>query len=110
MEELYDCKGYPIQPGDALRVFHFIGGRNRRFYMYKLVAEENGILYGVSLHEIVTKGWANAHKYQLRWNAENGCFLIDTEIIEGYGPGECMSWLDRKRVVVPKLEGVGYHE
>jgi hypothetical protein len=32
---LYDKAGIPIEPGDVLKVFHFIGARGKRHYMYK---------------------------------------------------------------------------
>lgn len=32
-----DCKGREILPGDTLKVFHFIGARRKRHYMYKYV-------------------------------------------------------------------------
>lgn len=32
---LYDKHGIPIERGDVLKVFHFIGARRRRHYMYK---------------------------------------------------------------------------
>ncbi len=30
-----DKNGRTIEPGDVLKVFHFIGSRNKRHYMYK---------------------------------------------------------------------------
>lgn len=32
-----DCKGREILPGDTLKVFHFVGARRKRHYMYKYV-------------------------------------------------------------------------
>lgn len=32
---LYDKRGIPIASGDVLKVFHFIGARRKRHYMYK---------------------------------------------------------------------------
>lgn len=32
-----DCKGREILPGDTLKVFHFIGARRKRHFMYKYV-------------------------------------------------------------------------
>ncbi len=35
MANLFDAKGREILRGDILKVFHFIGARNKRYYMYK---------------------------------------------------------------------------
>lgn len=32
---VYDKHGIPIKRGDIVKVFHFIGPRRKRFYMYK---------------------------------------------------------------------------
>jgi len=34
---VYDKNGRPIKVGDVLKVFHFIGARGKRHYMYKHV-------------------------------------------------------------------------
>lgn len=36
-----DKKGIPIIKGDVLKVFHFIGRRNKKLYMYKYVLSTN---------------------------------------------------------------------
>jgi hypothetical protein len=35
MSALYDRKGCPIERGDIVKVFHFIGARGKRYYIYK---------------------------------------------------------------------------
>lgn len=32
---LFDKRGIPIERGDVVKVFHFIGARRKRHYMYK---------------------------------------------------------------------------
>lgn len=32
--EVFDCKGYPIYPGDLLRRPHFRGRRRKQYYLY----------------------------------------------------------------------------
>jgi hypothetical protein len=39
MGKAYDKNGCPISIGDVLKVFHFVGQRNKRHYMYKQVVE-----------------------------------------------------------------------
>lgn len=36
-----DKKGIPIIKGDVLKVFHFVGRRNKKYYMYKYVLSTN---------------------------------------------------------------------
>jgi hypothetical protein len=33
--KVYDKRGIPIERGDIVKVFHFIGARRKRHYMYK---------------------------------------------------------------------------
>ncbi|RWP10465.1 hypothetical protein [Mesorhizobium sp.] len=40
---LHDKRGIPIAPGDVLKVFHFIGARRKRHYMYKQCLGFKGI-------------------------------------------------------------------
>lgn len=35
MGTVYDKRGIPIERGDIVKVFHFIGARRKRHYMYK---------------------------------------------------------------------------
>jgi len=37
--ELVDKHGRPIRVGDILKVFHFIGARRKRYFMYKQVVD-----------------------------------------------------------------------
>lgn len=97
MEELYDKLGYRIYPGDVLRVFHFIAAvRRERRYMYKLVVQRGETLYGVSIPEIPVRGIDCAHSYRLKWNAQAD-WLVDSQIVEGQGPGDLSCYRDRPR-------------
>ncbi|MBZ9922007.1 hypothetical protein LB579_30410 [Mesorhizobium sp. BR1-1-7] len=42
-QALHDKRGIPIAPGDVLKVFHFIGARRKRHYMYKQCLGFKGI-------------------------------------------------------------------
>lgn len=35
METVFDKRGIPILRGDIVKVFHFVGARRKRHYMYK---------------------------------------------------------------------------
>lgn len=39
MKPLTDARGCEIKPGDVIRVFHFVGARRKRHYMYKQALE-----------------------------------------------------------------------
>jgi hypothetical protein len=71
---LYDMHRREIKPFDVLKMFHFIGPRRKRFYMYKWVIEKNGRLYG---HHLGKRGDADA--FMLSQN-----LLTNTEIVQGY--------------------------
>lgn len=48
MSTPHDKHGYPVRVGDVIRTFHYRHYRNRRkMYLYHVVVEENGNLYGV---------------------------------------------------------------
>ncbi len=40
MSAIYDKRGREIMQGDILKVFHYVGARNKRHYMYKQVVGE----------------------------------------------------------------------
>jgi len=42
--EFRDKNGIVIEPYDVLKVFHFIGARRKRHFMYKLAKEKDGYL------------------------------------------------------------------
>jgi len=44
--DLYDKRGRQIKPFDVLKMFHFIGSRRKKYFMYKWVIVKNGHLYG----------------------------------------------------------------
>lgn len=85
---LYDSKGYPINVNDVLKVFHFTGGRRKKYYMYKWVIEKNGKLFG---HHLGKKGDADA--YMLSQD-----LLKETEIVQGYD--QFGDFTDRPKVKV----------
>jgi len=82
---VFDKNGIPIFPKDVLKVFHFIGLRQKKHYMYKQVdRRENGYL--------VINHLSGDGDYRLPLNGErlDGC-----EIVQGFvgGPFE-----DRERM------------
>ena len=92
----YDKRGIPIHVGDVLKVFHFIGPRKKRYYMYKhVVSEENAksgnrFLLISHLHEPGTTGTYNM---LARDHVDEAI-----EIVQGYaGVSAGRSYEDRKR-------------
>lgn len=89
----HDRNGFPIEVADLLKVFHFIGPRRKRNYMYKVVRRVGDKLYAFSSHELA-EGKADPHKCLLC----TGCFnREDVEIVEGYGENGGKCFTDRQR-------------
>ena len=84
---LYDKNGIPIKPFDVLKMFHFVGARRKKHYMYKWVFERDGYLYA----------------HHLDRSGEQGAFFLsqdlleNTEIVQGYGPHGSDDYSDRSR-------------
>lgn len=92
----HDKKGYPVYEGDVLKVFHFIGQRNKKYFMYKVViASPRGFL-AFCISDLALKGRINAHSCPLD-------ALGDFEIVQGYGPEPFVSWEDRPRQISKEL-------
>lgn len=84
MKNVYDKKGRPICVGDILKVYHFTGQRNKKFYMYKMVKEkvtfgENQPVYFKMDH------LENTHEYYHM--KIDGSVLQDHEIVQGHKDG-----------------------
>lgn len=78
-----DKMGREIRPGDLLKVFHFIGARNKKHYMYKIAHSINIYLYAAHAHQTYKKGLSLKNSYYLPKKE----FLNDYEIIDGYDGG-----------------------
>jgi hypothetical protein len=79
----YDKNGTEIKEFAVLKVFHFIGARRKRHYMYKWVKLKgwDGKLYWVARH-LTNDNPGNY--YQLRAVANAQRQLTDTEIVQQY--------------------------
>lgn len=84
MTTLLDKNNRQIMPGDVVKVFHFIGARNKKHYMYKIIHELDGHLYGAHAHNVHKDGISLGNSYAL---PRESCRLDDYEIVEGYGAG-----------------------
>jgi len=103
----YDKKGIPIRLGDILKVFHFVGARKKRHYMYKMAWEYtwttddaiNGLqkhsrLMGCHLGTEVVNGVSVENSYVLPSGK-----LEDYEIVQGYNnEGDELDFNDRPRM------------
>lgn len=91
---VYDKKGIPIHVGDVLKVFHYIGRRRKKYYMYKQVASEvttaNGNRFLIATHLI-----PGTDSYQMLARDQ----IDETiEIVQGYaGVPAGQSYENRKR-------------
>lgn len=67
MKQVLDETGMIIHPRDILKVFHFIGARRKKHYMYKWVILKDGELYAqhsgkLEPHEDGYWLWPQMHK------------------------------------------------
>lgn len=89
----YDKNGYPVSCGDILRVFHFTGPRNKKFYMWKVAMEvplrRRGMI-AVCIKELAIKGVNNAHYCDM-------AALGNFEIVDGSGGFGLPDWEDFRR-------------
>lgn len=62
MEEIRDKKGTSIKVGSVIKVFHFVGARRKKHYMYKVIMLHPKYgLHAYDIVEIATKGIEAAH-------------------------------------------------
>lgn len=97
---LYDKRGYPINEGDILKVFHFIGSRKKKHFMYKQVGSY-ALMGGpdkpyLMVHHLpYQEPKPNQPGYYILFDDERT--LTDYEIIAGHGPDDIVVYTDRKR-------------
>jgi hypothetical protein len=78
---LTDKKYIPIREGDLVKVFHFIGARKKKYFMYKLIHKIDGRWYGAHVHKIPELGLSLNNSYAL---PRSSTHLEDYEIVDGY--------------------------
>lgn len=66
----FDELGNEIHLNDLLRVYHFMGARKRKYYMYKVAIIKDGYWYG--------KNYSSDHTYVLMGMADK-----ETKVIRG---------------------------
>ena len=91
----FDKHGREIKVGDVLKVFHFIGQRKKRHYMYKHVvgtrpANDGGEFLVISHLNLKPRGGRDAGY----WIFREGQIERDTEIVQS--AGDCFE--DRPRL------------
>lgn len=75
MKQLFDFKMRPIKEFDVVKVFHFIGARKKRHYIYKHVKIKNGEFSGDHLE-------GNGSSFWLKSCADENGVLRDFEIVQ----------------------------
>lgn len=93
---LYDKNRRQIEVGDVLKIFHFIGARKKRYYMYKFVLRRSK--FGNSKHDYLQVSHLGHD------DINNGFLLMcndeireDIEIVQGYGANG-LHFEDRKKL------------
>lgn len=79
----FDKHGKEIKEFAVLKVFHFIGARRKKHYMYKWVRlkEWDGKKYWIAIHLTSDR---DTDYYNLRACANKERILTDTEIVQQY--------------------------
>lgn len=85
---VYDKNRRPILEHDVLKVFHFIGARRKRYYMYKIAGKY--VCGRLIIHHLPQ------FKGQYSFKAD-GQILEQIEIVEGYGKDD-LSYENRERL------------
>jgi len=70
-----DKNGIQICPGDTLKIFHFIGARKKRHYMYKFVESVDGKLLVIN-----HLSGGLSQKYTIN----NSGVYLGIEVVQGY--------------------------
>ncbi len=84
MPFLLDCKGREILPGDTLKLFHFIGARRKRCFMFKWVeAIETRPTWCAGLDALRISHLNLEGETWLK--IRDGSQWMDCEIVQGYG-------------------------
>lgn len=91
--KFHDKHGYPIYDGDVLKVFHFIGSRNKKHYMYKVASSKGEHMYAISITGLIRTPSA-PHRCRLEVLGEES----EVEIVAGSGPGDFYSFEQRDRI------------
>ena len=92
MVDLYDKTGREIMVNDVLKVFHFIGARRKRHYMYKQAVEV--IYIGENRSPYLRISHLNGENEGYTQKI-NGCVMENTEIVQGFSEG--VSYEDRPK-------------
>lgn len=111
MKPSYDKKGIPIRAGDILKVHHFTGASNKKYYMYKMACvhswyaddpifgyQKKSRLMASHLRQDTIHGLNERNPYPLPEG-----ILEDYEIVQGYNnEGDELDFNDRPRIQVTK--------
>lgn len=81
-EFLYDKNGIPILKGDVLKVFHFIGARREKHFMYKQVLGFKEFGKNKSKYMELSHLDLESNSY---FELIDGRILKDYEIVQGFG-------------------------
>lgn len=96
--DCYDKNRVPIYPGDLLKSYHFTDRRRKKWYLYHTAVWNGSQL---SMEMVPT-----CHLEPTKINGGGRCWLSqelgdNTEIIQGYGPGDTIDYTERKKVPKP---------
>jgi len=76
--KFFDKKGKEIHEFDIIKIFHSIGARNKRHYMYKWIRIIEGRMCGMHLTS------NNGGNYCLKATADENGVIDDAEVVQCY--------------------------
>jgi hypothetical protein len=91
-ELLFDKRDIPIAVGDLIRTPHYIGARRKQHYLYHTIVMEDGNLFMVPTSHLEPTLRDDGGKCPAKYGMDK-----NSEIISGHGPGDCITFEDRKR-------------
>lgn len=90
----HDRRGVPIYPGDLLKTDHFVGRRGKRYYLYHTVVEVGDHLEMVPTSHLEPTLADRCGRCRLSSTRPD----LESLVINGFGPGDLLSYEDRPRV------------
>jgi hypothetical protein len=91
----HDLKGIPFYPGDLVKHYHYTGARNKKYYMYHVIANVDGILYAIPTSHLEPTRVKGGGQVPLKW-----ANFAEPEIISGHGPEPYLTYEERPRIDV----------
>jgi len=75
-QKFLDKKGHEIEEGDVIKVFHFIGARKKKHYMYKVIIKKQERLLCYCISELALKGKELGHSCPIECTSQENREIV----------------------------------